>query len=68
MSESVYKLIGLVGTSPASWEIAADNAVEIASTSLKDLRVAEIAKLDMTVENGKVTDFRTRLKLSLKTD
>ena len=66
MSESVYKVIELVGTSPASWEDAAKNAVETASKSLKDLRVAEITKLDMKVEAGKVTAFRSRVKLSFK--
>lgn len=66
MSESVYKVIELVGTSPASWEDAAKNAVETASKSLKDLRVAEITKLDMKVEGGKVTAFRSRVKLSFK--
>ena len=66
MNESIYKVIELVGTSQASWEISADNAVEIASTSLKDLRVAEVTQLDMAVEDGKVTDFRTRVKLSFK--
>lgn len=66
MSESIYKIIELVGTSQASWEIAAENAVETASKSLKDLRVAEISKLDMTVEDGKVTDYRARVKLSFK--
>lgn len=66
MSESVYKVIELVGTSPASWEEAAKNAVETASKSLKDLRVAEISKLDMKVEGGKVTAFRSRVKLSFK--
>ncbi len=66
MSESVYKVIELVGTSTASWEEAAKNAVETASKSLKDLRVAEITKLDMKVEGGKVTAFRSRVKLSFK--
>ena len=66
MSESVYKVVELVGTSQANWEISADNAVETASKSLKDLRVAEISKLDMTVEDGKVTDYRARVKLSFK--
>lgn len=66
MSESVYKVIELVGTSPTSWEEAAKNAVETASKSLKDLRVAEISKLDMRVESGKVTAFRTRVNLSFK--
>ncbi len=66
MSESVYKVIELVGTSPTSWEEAAKNAVETASKSLKDLRVAEISKLDMKVEGGKVTAFRARVSLSFK--
>ena len=66
MSESVYKVIELVGTSPTSWDEAAKNAVETASKSLKDLRVAEITKLDMKVENGRVTAFRARVSLSFK--
>ena len=66
MSESVYKIIDLVGSSPTSWEEAAKNAVEMASKSLRDLRVAEIDKLDMKVEEGKVTAFRARVKLSFK--
>ena len=66
MSDSVYKVIELVGTSPTSWEEAAKNAVETASKSLKDLRVAEVGKLDMKVENGKVTAFRARVNLSFK--
>ena len=66
MTESVYKIIDLVGSSPTSWEEAAKNAVEMASKSLRDLRVAEIDKLDMKVEEGKVTAFRARVKLSFK--
>ncbi|MFO7645474.1 MAG: dodecin family protein [Desulfosarcina sp.] len=66
MSESVYKVIELVGTSTNSWEEAAKNAVETASKSLKNLRVAEITKLDMRVEAGKVTAFRARVNLSFK--
>ena len=66
MSESVYKIIDLVGSSPNSWEEAAKNAVEVASKSLRDLRVAEVDKLDMKVEDGKVTAFRARVKLSFK--
>jgi hypothetical protein len=66
MSESVYKVIELVGSSPNSWEEAAQNAVETAGKSLKDLRVAEISKLDMKVEGGKVTAFRARVNLSFK--
>jgi flavin-binding protein dodecin len=66
MADSVYKIIDLVGSSPTSWEEAAKNAVETAGRSLRDLRVAEIIKLDMKVENGKVTAYRARVKLSFK--
>ena len=66
MSESVYKVIQLVGTSPTSWEEAAQNAINTAAKSLRDLRVAEIEKLDMKVEDGKVTAFRARVQLSFK--
>ncbi|BBO83462.1 hypothetical protein DSCO28_40280 [Desulfosarcina ovata subsp. sediminis] len=66
MSESIYKVIELVGTSPSSWEEAAKNAVETAGKSLKDLRIAEITKLDMRVEDGKVTAYRARVNLSFK--
>ena len=66
MAESVYKVIELVGTSGTSWEDAARNAVETAGKHLKNLRVAEINKLDMTVENGNVTAFRARVGLSFK--
>jgi hypothetical protein len=66
MSESVYKVIELVGSSPKSWEEAAKNAVETASKSLSDLRVAEISKLDMKVEGGQVTAYRARVNLSFK--
>ena len=66
MSDSVYKVIQLVGTSPNSWEDAARNAVETAGGSLRDLRIAEVAQLDMKVENGKVAAFRARVNLSFK--
>lgn len=66
MAESVYKVIELVGTSTSSWEDAAKNAVETASKSLRDLRVAEVGKLDLKVENGKVTAYRARVNLSFK--
>jgi dodecin len=66
MAESVYKVIELVGTSATSWEEAARNAVETAGRSLKDLRIAEITKLDMRVEDGRVTAFRARVNLSFK--
>ena len=63
---SVYKIIELVGTSETSWEEAAKNAVETAGKSLKDLRIAEVSTMDMTVENGKVTAYRAKVKLSFK--
>ncbi len=66
MSESVYKVIELVGTSSSSWEDAAKAAVETAGKSLKNLRIAEINKLDMRVEDGKVSAFRARVALSFK--
>ncbi|OQX20857.1 MAG: transporter [Desulfobacteraceae bacterium IS3] len=66
MSESVYKVIELVGSSDESWEKAAKNAVDTAAKSLKNLRIAEVNKLDMRVENGKVVDFRARVSLSFK--
>ncbi len=66
MAESVYKIIELVGTSAVSWEEAAKNAVETAARSLDDLRVAEITKLDMRVEEGKVVAYRARVSVSFK--
>lgn len=66
MDTSVYKVIELVGTSPDSWEAAAKNAVETASKSLKNLRIAEVNKLDMRIEDGKVTAYRARVTLSFK--
>ncbi len=66
MADSVYKVIELVGTSDASWEQAAKNAVETAGKSLKNLRIAEIGQLDMKVEDGKVSAFRARVKVSFK--
>ena len=66
MTDSTYKIIELVGTSSSSWEDAAKNAVETASKSLKDLRVAEITKLDLKIENGKVAAYRARVNLSFK--
>ena len=66
MNESTYKIIELVGTSASSWEDAAKNAVETASRTLKGLRVAEITKLDMKIENGKVASYRARVNLSFK--
>jgi hypothetical protein len=66
MAESVYKIIELVGSSEVSWEDAAKKAVETASKSLRELRIAEIVEQDLKVENGKVTAFRVRIKLSFK--
>jgi len=66
MAESVYKVIELVGTSTESWEKAATAAVERAAQSLRDLRIAEIAQLDMHIENGKVLAYRAKVKVSFK--
>ncbi len=66
MTESIYKVIELIGTSEKSWEEAAKNAVETASESLRDLRVAEITKLDLKIEKGKVAAYRARVSLSFK--
>ncbi|MDQ1336869.1 MAG: dodecin [Thermodesulfobacteriota bacterium] len=66
MAGSTYKIIELVGTSDQSWEDAAKTAVETAGESLKDLRIAEVTKLDMTIENGKVVSYRARLNVSFK--
>ena len=67
MSESVYKIIELVGSSPVSWEEATKNAVKTAGLSLRDLRIAEVVTLDMKIaEDGKETTFRARVKLSFK--
>ena len=63
---SVYRITEVIGTSPESWEVAARNAVEAASKTLRDLRVAEVGKLDMKVEDGKVVAYRARVQLSLK--
>jgi len=66
MSGSVYKIIELVGTSDQSWEDAASKAVAKAGKSLRDLRVAEVTKMDMAIENGKVVRYRARVALSFK--
>ena len=66
MSESVYKVVELVGTSTESWEKAASAAVERAGQSLRDLRVAEIADLDMVLKDGKIEAFRAKVKVSFK--
>jgi dodecin len=66
MAESVYKVIELVGTSTESWERAAAAAVERAGTTVRDLRVAEISQLDMTLEDGNVAAYRAKVKVSFK--
>ena len=63
---AVYKIVEVVGVSDTSWEQAGRNAVETAGSSLRDLRVAEVTKMDMKVEGGKVAAFRTRVSLSFK--
>jgi flavin-binding protein dodecin len=65
-ADSVYKLVEIIGTSKQSWEDAAKNAVETAAKTLHDLRIAEVVKMDMKVEDGKVTEYRTRVLLSFK--
>lgn len=67
-ADSIYRITEIVGTSKKSWEDAAANAVKAASKTLRDLRVAEVVKLDMAVENGKVTAYRARVALSFKYD
>jgi len=64
--DSVYKVTDVIGTSTISWEDAAKKAVEAASGTLRDLRVAEVVKMDVKIENGKVSGYRTRLQLSFK--
>jgi flavin-binding protein dodecin len=66
MAESVYKVIELVGTSTESWEKAATAAVNLASKSLRDLRIAEVSALDMQLEDGKVKSYRAKVKVSFK--
>ena len=66
MANSVYKVTEIIGTSTRSWEDAAKRAVQAAAASLRELRVAEVSELDMTVENGKVQAYRAKVKLSFK--
>jgi flavin-binding protein dodecin len=66
MPDSTYTIVELVGTSEKSWEDAARSAIETAAKTLRDLRIAEVVKLDMTVENGKVKLYRARVNLSFK--
>jgi len=65
-NEAVYKVVEVVGTSPVSWEDAAQRAVGAASETLRDLRIAEVLQMDMKVEKGKVVAYRTRVSLSFK--
>ena len=66
MAGSTYKIIELVGTSDSSWEEAARSAIEMAGESLRDLRIAEITKLDVTIDNGKISSYRARVNVSFK--
>lgn len=66
MPNSVYKIIELVGSSPESWEKAAGNAINMASKSLRDLRIAEVCEMDMHINDGKIETYRVKLKVSFK--
>jgi flavin-binding protein dodecin len=68
MADSVYRVTQVIGTSTESWETAARNAVETAAKTVRDLRVAEVDKLDVTIEDGKVTTYRARVNISFKYD
>jgi len=68
MAASVYKMIELVGTSTESWEKAAAAAVEMASKTLRDLRIAEVVELDMQLEDGKVLNYRAKVRVSFKVE
>ncbi|MFX1253523.1 MAG: dodecin family protein [Promethearchaeota archaeon] len=66
MSESIYKIIELVGTSPKSWEDAVKKVVDEAAKTLRDLRIAEVIQLDVKIEDGKITAYRARVNVSFK--
>ncbi|HZO27196.1 MAG TPA: dodecin family protein [Chloroflexota bacterium] len=68
MPDSVYRVTEVIGTSEESWEAATRNAVETAARTVRDLRIAEVMRMDVTIENGKVTTYRTRLNISFKYD
>ena len=68
MVDSVYKFVELVGTSDESWEKATANAVEMAAKTLRDLRIAEVVQQDVHIENGKISTYRTKLKLSFRVE
>lgn len=66
MTESIYRVTEVIGTSTSSWEEAARNAVETAAKTLRDLRVGEVVRLDVTIDDGKVTNYRARVNISFK--
>lgn len=66
MADSVYRVTEIIGVSSESWETAARNALEVAAKSVRDLRIAEVVRQDVTIENGKVTGYRVRLAVSFK--
>ena len=66
MVDSVYRVTEVIGTSEESWEAATRNAVETAARTVRDLRIAEVVRMDVTIDNGKVTSYRTRLNISFK--
>lgn len=66
MTDSVYRVTQVIGTSTESWAAAASNAVETAAKTIRDLRVAEVDRLDVTIENGRVSSYRARLNISFK--
>ncbi|OPY48733.1 MAG: hypothetical protein A4E48_02524 [Methanosaeta sp. PtaU1.Bin060] len=66
MDESIYKIIELVGTSPKSWEEAVQNVVNTTSKTVRDLRIAEVRELDVRLENGKIVEYRAKVRLSFK--
>jgi dodecin len=68
MADSVYRVTEVIGTSTESWESATRTAVETAARTVRDLRIAEVVKLDVTIENGKITTYRARLNISFKYD
>ncbi len=66
MDGSIYKIVELVGTSPKSWEEAVQNVVNTASKTVRDLRIAEVRELDVKLENGKIAEYRAKVRLSFK--
>ena len=66
MADTVYRVTEVIGTSTESWDAAAANAVETAARTVRDLRVAEVSRQDVTIENGRITGFRVRLSISFK--